>query len=104
MYGHYFMKFENVKKLAKTTRLSKRMIRMVDNLGLYDVGIRLNELCIGYDAAMILEPHLTISRTTLGIRVFTVDYDDEGMKNRYFESQSEAFMYALMWLSERGRE
>lgn len=99
------MKFENVKKLAKVTRLNKRMIRMVDNLGLYDVGVRVNELCVAFNAAMILEPHLTISRTSLGIKVFTVDYDnDKRFENQYFKSQSEAFMYALTWLSERGRE
>lgn len=99
-----FMTFDNVKKLAKVTKLSKRMIRFADGLG-YDVGIKDHELCIAFDAEDIMKPHVDIRRRGDSYRIFMVNYNsDDYYVFKHFENQSDAFMYALMWLSEIRRE
>lgn len=99
-----FIEFDNVKKIAKVTRLSKRLIRFADGLD-YDLGLNGKALCIATDADEISLPHVEIERKDYGerFRVYMINFSKGCLEFKYFDNQSEAFMFALMWLSEQRR-
>lgn len=93
-----FVKYGNCKKLSKITKLSKRMIRTVDSLELFDVGYRNHDLVIAVDAHSILSAHANIHRTDFGeIAVFK--WHGSNHETSWFKSQAEAFLDALAWVN-----
>lgn len=97
-------KFDNCKKMAKATKLSKRFIRLVNNLGLFDVGYFGGYLTIAEDATTCLKPFVRIKRTNFGkIGVFKWDRVDH--ETTWYgtdaKSQAEAFCDALAWVNSR---
>lgn len=93
--------FDNCKKLAKATKLSKRFIRLVDNLG-FDVGYSGDYLTIAEDATTCLKPFARIKRTNFGkIGVFKWDGIDHETTWYNPGEQAEAFCDALAWVNSR---
>lgn len=91
--------FDNIKKMAKATKLSKRLIRLVDNLG-FDVGYFGNYLTIAEDATTCRKPYARIKRTNFGkIGVFKWDGIDHETTWYNPDAQAEAFCDALAWVN-----
>lgn len=99
------MKFDNCKKLSKATKLSKRVIRLVDSLDCFDVGYNGNALSIAVDAHNITKPFVRIYRTDFG-KIHVAKWDDTDHKSAWYKtdvkSQAEALLDAIAWLIERG--
>lgn len=96
------MKFDNCKKMAKATKLSKRFIRLVNSLGLFDVGYYGDYLTIAEDATTCLKPYARIKRTEYGkIGVFKWDGIDHETTWYESDAQAEAFWDALAWVNSR---
>lgn len=97
-----FVKYDNCKKLSKITKLSKRMIRTVDSLDLFDVGYRNHDLVIAVDAHSILSAHANIHRTDFGMiavhKWCGSDYESTWY-GKDAKSQAEAFLDALAWVN-----
>lgn len=95
-----FMKFDNVKKIAKVTKLSKRNIRFADGFN-FDVGYRGHDLAVAINSDDITRPHVDIRRTTSGYGVFHFGGDEAPTK--WFYTQDMAVLSALMWLVKQQR-
>lgn len=97
-----FVKYDNCKKLSKITKLSKRMIRTVDSLELFDVGYHNHDLVIAADAHSILSAHVYIHRTDFGMiavhKWCGIDHESTWY-NTDAKSQAEAFWDALAWVN-----
>ena len=96
------MKFDNCKKLSKITKLSKRMIRTVDSLDMFDVGYDNDSLVIAIDACDIYQSHVYIHRTTFGMiavhKWHGIDHESTWY-DADAKSQAEAFWDALAWVN-----
>lgn len=99
------MKFDNCKKLSKATKLSKRIIRLVDSLDCFDVGYQNNSLSIAVDANDILKPYARIHRADFGeiqVSLWHHGHDDHKTiwyKGTDVKSQAEAILDAIAWLN-----
>ena len=96
--------FDNCKKMAKATKLSKRLIRLADNLGLFDVGYSGDYLTIAEDATTCIKPFARIKRTNFGkIGVFKWTRVDHETTWYDFASQADAFLDAISWINACSR-
>lgn len=93
-----FVKYDNCKKLSKVTKIRKSLIKIVDNMSLYDVGYIYGEyLIISKDADDIDLPHVLIKRMRWGEIV--VHRCKSGVVNSvFYEDQPKAIFFALEWL------
>ena len=99
------IKFDNCKKLSKVTKLSKRLIQTVNNIGLFDVGYRedyyADSLVIATDESPI-NPYVVIHRTDWG-KIAVHKWHGANHETTWYntESQNYAFIDAITWMYEQ---
>lgn len=96
-----FIKYDNVKKISKITRISKRLIRFAYEFD-YDLGYRGHDLSIAFDGNDICKPHVDIRRNSFGL-FGCFKFGGTNNETKWFNTANEAVLEAMMWLSEMRR-
>lgn len=93
-----FFEYDNCKKVAKATKISKRLVRMADAFP-YDLGFDGRKLIIATDGDDIFRPHVTIGRILITKEYFVMRWNRADYEAVCYTSATEAILDSLSWLS-----
>lgn len=93
-----FFDYDNCKKVAKATKISKRLVRMADSFP-YDLGFDGRKLIIATDGDNIFAPHVTIGRILFTKEYMVMRWKKADYEAVFYKSPAEAILDSVSWLS-----